>query len=61
VSALLEQLNESMGDVVERAGQSLVRVSAGGRGFGAGSVWHSDGLTPTLCPAPAEAAVLAAT
>ncbi len=36
MSALLEQLNEGMGDVVERAGQSLVRVSAGGRGFGAG-------------------------
>ena len=36
-----------MGDVVERAGQSLVRVSAGGRGFGAGSVWHSDGLIIT--------------
>ena len=47
MSALLEQLNESMGDVVERAGQSLVRVSAGGRGFGAGSVWHSDGLIIT--------------
>ncbi|MCH7713292.1 MAG: trypsin-like peptidase domain-containing protein [Chloroflexi bacterium] len=47
MSALLERLNEDMGDVVERAGQSLVRVSAGGRGFGAGSIWHSDGLIIT--------------
>lgn len=47
MSALLEQLNESIGEVVDRAGHSLVRVSAGGRGFGAGSVWHSDGLIIT--------------
>lgn len=47
MSALLEQLNENMGDVADRAGQSLVRVSAGGQGFGAGSVWRSDGLIIT--------------
>ncbi len=43
MSALLEQLNEGMGDVVDRVGQSLVRVSAGGKGFGSGAVWHSGG------------------
>ncbi len=47
MSALLEQLNENMGEVVERVGKSLVRVSVGGKGFGAGSVWHSDGLIIT--------------
>ena len=47
MSALLELLNDNLGEVVDRAGKSLVRVSAGGRGFGAGSVWHSDGLIIT--------------
>ena len=47
MSALLEQLNEDMGEVVDRVGKSLERVSVGGKGFGAGSVWHSDGLIIT--------------
>ena len=36
MSALLEELNLNMGDLVERAGQSLVKVASGGRGFGSG-------------------------
>ena len=47
MSALLEQLNVNMGELVERVGQSLVRVSSGGRGFGSGSIWHPDGLIIT--------------
>jgi len=47
LSALLEELNLNMGDLVERAGQSLVKVASGGRGFGSGSIWHSGGLIIT--------------
>ena len=47
MSALLEELNLNMGDLVERAGQSLVKVASGGRGFGSGSIWHSGGLIIT--------------
>jgi len=36
-----------MADVVEKARRSLVQVSTGGRGVGAGTIWHSQGLIVT--------------
>ena len=38
MSALLEQLNLEMGDVVDKARQSLVQVHNGRRGAGSGTV-----------------------
>ena len=42
--ALLNQLNEDLEEVVERARKSLVRVASGEGANGAGSIWHPDGL-----------------
>lgn len=36
-----------MGDVVDNARRSLVHVLSGGRGSGAGTIWHPDGLIIT--------------
>ncbi len=47
MSALLEQLNLEMGDVVDKARQSLVQVHNGRRGAGSGTIWHRDGLIVT--------------
>ena len=47
MSALLEQLNEEMAAVVEKAKRSLVQVHNGGYGVGAGTIWHPDGLIVT--------------
>ena len=44
---LLQQISSDMADVVAGARQSLVQVRNGGRGAGAGSIWHSDGLIVT--------------
>ncbi len=44
---VLQQLNEEMGDVVARVGRSLVQVRNSGRGTGAGTIWHPDGLIIT--------------
>ena len=46
VSVLL-QLNEDMAKLVENGSPSLVEVSTGKGGSGAGTVWHSDGLIVT--------------
>jgi len=43
---LLRDLQNNMADVVERVHQSLVQIS-NGRGAGAGTIWHSDGLIVT--------------
>ena len=45
--ALLNQLNEDLEEVVERARKSLVRVASGEGANGAGSIWHPDGLIVT--------------
>ena len=47
MSTLLQELNTEMAEVVERAGRSLVQVRNGGRGAGAGTIWHPDGLIIT--------------
>ncbi len=45
--AILEQINDEFAEVTERVQGSLVRVISGGRGAGAGTIWHSDGLVLT--------------
>jgi serine protease Do len=42
----LQQLNDSMADIVERVHSSLVQVH-NGRGAGAGTIWHPEGLIVT--------------
>jgi len=46
MSAVLEQLNLEVGDVVDKTRQSLVQVHNGG-GAGSGTIWHRDGLIVT--------------
>ncbi len=43
---LLEQLNDAMANCIHQVHQSLVQIS-NGRGAGAGTIWHSDGLILT--------------
>lgn len=47
MSDLLHTLNAESEDVTERVRGSLVQVRNGGRGVGAGTIWHSDGLVLT--------------
>ena len=47
MSAVLEQLNLGVGDVVDRVRRSLVQVHNGGRGAGSGAIWHREGLIIT--------------
>ena len=47
MSTLLQELDTEMADVVDKARRSLVQVSTGGRGVGAGTIWHSQGLIVT--------------
>jgi serine protease Do len=44
---ILQQLSTEMGDVVSAARRSLVQISNGPEGQGAGTIWHSDGLIIT--------------
>ena len=44
---LLQQFNLEMSDTIEMVRHSLVQVRSDGRGFGAGSIWHADGLIVT--------------
>ncbi|MBZ0284472.1 MAG: S1C family serine protease [Anaerolineae bacterium] len=46
MSDLLQALNDSLADTIERVHHSLVQIS-NGRGAGAGTIWHSDGLIIT--------------
>jgi S1-C subfamily serine protease len=43
----LKQLNDDLAAVVQRVRRSLVQVSNGRSGHGAGSIWHTDGLLVT--------------
>jgi serine protease Do len=47
VSDLLQQLNLEMSAVVENVRRSLVQITNGQRGTGAGTIWHADGLIVT--------------
>jgi serine protease Do len=46
-SLALQQLDEEMAAVVERTRRSLVEISNGRRGHGAGTIWHPEGLIIT--------------
>jgi serine protease Do len=47
MSDLLEQLNAEMSATVESVRRSLVQISNGHRGAGAGTIWHPEGLIIT--------------
>ena len=47
MSSLLQELNNEMSSIVEKARLSLVRISNGRGGAGAGTIWHPDGLIVT--------------
>jgi len=47
VSSLLQQLNDELSKIAEEARRSLVSISNGRRGAGAGTIWHPDGLILT--------------
>jgi serine protease Do len=47
MSDLLMQLNSELSGVVERVRPSLVEIKNGRGGFGAGTVWHPEGLIVT--------------
>jgi len=44
---LLQQLNDELSKIAEEARRSLVSISNGRRGAGAGTIWHPDGLILT--------------
>jgi len=46
VLSLLASLNADMADAIDRVHRSLVHIS-NGRGAGAGTIWHPDGLIVT--------------
>ena len=45
--SILQQLNQEAAGIVSAVQTSLVRVLAGSRGAGAGTIWHPDGLIVT--------------
>lgn len=47
MSNLLEQLNAELSGIVTEVGKSVVQVRDEGRGGGAGTIWHADGLIIT--------------
>jgi len=47
VSNLLQELNHDLSKLAEEAQRSLVSISNGRRGAGAGTIWHPDGLILT--------------
>lgn len=61
MASLLQQLNAEMADVVNRVRRSLVQVSDGRGGTGAGTVWHPDGLIVTNAHVIARGGTLAVT
>lgn len=44
---IVNDINQAMTAVIETVQQSVVQVGNGRRGFGAGTIWHSDGLILT--------------
>jgi len=47
MSTLLQQINDDAANISERVLDSLVQISNGQRGVGAGAIWQSDGLIVT--------------
>lgn len=47
MTGILEQLNNELSTVVARARRSLVQISNGRGGAGAGTIWHAGGLILT--------------
>jgi S1-C subfamily serine protease len=47
LSELLQQLNVELSTVIDRIRPSLVEIKNGRGGFGAGTIWHPDGLIVT--------------
>ena len=43
----IDLLNSDLGELVENVKRSLVVIRSGGRGIGAGSIWHASGLIIT--------------
>lgn len=46
MSNILQQLNDALADTVDQVHHSLVQIS-NGRGAGAGTIWHNEGLIIT--------------
>jgi serine protease Do len=44
---LLQQINQGMSTMADKAARGLVRISNGRRGAGAGTIWHPEGLILT--------------
>jgi serine protease Do len=44
---LLNNINQTMTTLIQTVQQSVVRIGNGRSGFGAGTIWHSDGLILT--------------
>ena len=47
MTSVLQDVNSEMASLVEDVGRGLVQVRSNGRGLGAGTVWHKDGLILT--------------
>jgi S1-C subfamily serine protease len=47
MSNLLQELNDELAEVTAKVRRSLVQITNGRGGAGAGTVWHSDGLIVT--------------
>ena len=47
ITTVAQRLNDEMSTVVEAVQRSLVQIRNGGRGAGAGTIWHPDGLVLT--------------
>lgn len=47
MSAVLQQLNDELAEMITRVQRSVVQVRDQSRGAGAGTIWHPDGLIVT--------------
>ena len=47
MTTIAQQLNNEIADVLDSVRKGLVQITSGGRGGGAGTIWHSDGLILT--------------
>lgn len=54
----INKLNLNLGELVENAKGSLVVIRSGGRGVGAGSIWHPSGLVITNAHVTAQGSLM---